>query len=85
MSDWNGKPISEMDTDHIRNTIKLLENRARTKYAIEEEETRDSTDEYRVQRFLDAEDWREYLHEAYFPLVKELERRGPSEDLKHNF
>lgn len=81
--EWNGQPISEMDTDHVNNTISLLEKRAKAAYAKEELEVANTIDRFRAQDFEDK-DWTDFLHESYYHLVAERDKR-PAIDTGLNF
>lgn len=81
--EWNNKPIAEMDTDHIVNTISLLEKRAKTAYETEALAVEDTIDSYRAQAFAEK-DWTDFLHSAYYDLVAERDRR-PAIDTGLNF
>lgn len=83
MSEWNGQPISSMDTDHINNTITHLERRAKSAYEHEGEVVRDTLDRYRAQEFEDKT-WYDFLPESYYHLIAERDKR-PAIDTRLNF
>lgn len=72
--EWNGQLISEMDIDHINNTIKYLEQKARTAYSKEEMEVATTLDRYRAQEFEEKE-WYDFLPDAYYHLTAERDKR----------
>lgn len=74
--EWNGQPISELGTDHIINTISLLEKRAKTNYKTEELAVAETIDRHRAQDF-EEKTWVDFLHESYYHLVAERDKRGP--------
>lgn len=83
IKEWNGKLISDMDTDHINNTITYLENRAKTAYKQEEDEVRTTLDRFKAQDF-ESKTWCDYLPDAYYHLVAERDKR-PAIDTGLNF
>ena len=83
LREWNGTPISEMGTDHLINTINLLERRAKTAYQTEELEVANTLDRFRAQDF-EGKDWTDFLHENYYHLVAERDKR-PAIDKGLNF
>lgn len=79
---WNNKPIIEMDTEHLRNTISLLERRAKEKYQKEADEVAITLDSYRAQAF-EEKSWYDFLPDEYYKMLKELDCRPI--DLSLNF
>lgn len=79
---WNNKPIKEMDTDHLRNTINLLERRAKEKYEKEADEIALTVDSYIAQAF-EEKSWYDFLPDEYYKMLKELDSRPV--DLGLNF
>jgi hypothetical protein len=83
MSEWNGKDITKMDTDHINNAINYLENRAKIAYEQEGEEVSNTLDSFRHQKYVE-QTWYDYLPDVYYDLCKEKESR-PMIDMRFNF